>query len=70
MFLFSSYLKLVGLMNNYKYLAKEIILKEFIYIDFYLTNANNRSIIRTKFTEIGSGIYEKRNHKNTNESKR
>lgn len=25
-------LKLVGLMNNYKYSAEEIILKEFIYI--------------------------------------
>ena len=53
-------LKWVGLMNNYKYSAEEIIFKELIYIQiFYLTFTNNCFIICKEFTEIGSGIMSK-----------
>lgn len=42
----------------------------YLYLDFYLTCTNNCFKMYTKFTEIGSDIYEERTHKNTNESKR
>lgn len=41
-----------------------------LYLDFCLTIANECFIMYEEFIEIGSDIYEKRTHKNTNESKK
>ena len=42
----------------------------YLFLDFYLTFTNNCFIMYKEFTEIGSGIHEKRTHKNANESKK
>ena len=53
-------LKWTGIMNNYKCSAEEIIFQRInLYLDFYLTITNNRSIISGEFKEIGSDIMSK-----------
>lgn len=48
-------LKWIGLMNNYKYSAEELIYSQI----FYLTFTNDCFTLYKEFTEIGSGIMSK-----------